>query len=590
MIGLFLITAVLLVYWQVQYFDFVGFDDELYVTKNRQVQAGLTYRGFLWAFATTQAANWHPLTWLSHMLDSHLYGLNPAGHHWTNLLFHMANSLILFYLFQKITGATWRSAVVAGLFALHPLHVESVAWVAERKDVLSTFFGFLSIAAYSRYTGTKRLLDYLLCMLLLGLGLMAKPMLVTFPFLFLLLDFWPLNRFQGEGNAEQQPGLGSGSGGRRILPLVVEKIPLLVPVFLSCITTIMAQSSKGAVQTLQYFPFHVRIANALVAYATYIAKAFWPRRLSVYYPHPGNLPPLWKVFGAVLLVAGLTALSIRMLKKYPYVAVGWFWFLGTLVPVIGLVQVGTQAMADRYTYIPLTGIFIVLSWGARDLLSKRHWAKPVFIAGSCIILALLSLETRIQAGHWKNGVTLFEHAVRLNPRNSLGHNNLAAALHAGGSTDRAVFHFKEALKIAPEDIVARTNLAVILYEQGKFEEVGRHLREVLRLDSEYTAARYHLGILAWKRKNAREALYHFARLIRTDPGFGKAYYQIGVVLAQQGNLEKARAFLSRAVQIDPGNIQARKQLEYIREIKKLSESGRSDINKSLLSPQMDSNQ
>ena len=297
-ICLLLVAVILVSYWQVQYADFVGFDDERYVTKNPEVQAGLTWQGVVWAFTTLHDGNWFPLTWLSHMLDCELYGLNPMGHHWSSLLLHMVNSLLFFFVFRQMTGEIWPSAFVAALFALHPLHVESVAWVSERKDVLSTFFGLLSIAAYIRYVRERQFIRYLLAMLFLSLGLMAKPMLVTLPFVFLLLDFWPLGRLYGEGDSVLQPGGRTGIDLRQIWRLILEKVPFLVPVLFSCITTLMAQSSGGAVVPLKHFSLPVRISNALVAYIRYVVKAVWPYHLAVYYPHPGDTLPAWQFFGA----------------------------------------------------------------------------------------------------------------------------------------------------------------------------------------------------------------------------------------------------------------------------------------------------
>ena len=425
-ISLLLITAILIAYWQVKDFDFICFDDKPYVTENRHVQAGLTVKGFAWAFTTFHASNWHPLTWLSHMTDCELYGLNPMGHHWTSLQFHIANTLLLFFILQYMTGALWRSAFVAALFAMHPLHVESIAWVAERKDVLSTFFGMLTLLAYCRYAKQPSLAGYLLIILFLSMGLMAKPMLVTFPFLFLLLDFWPLERLRSE----------------TVSRLILEKIPMLVPVVISSCLTFMAQQSSGAVKPLESFSLTVRIANAFVSYASYAVKAIWPHNLTIFYPHPGNALPLWQVLGAILLVGGASFLAIRSLKKYPYIAVGLFWYLGMLVPVIGLVQVGQQAMADRYTYIPMTGLFIIIAWGFSDLSTKWHYRKIVLTLFAVIILSVLAVSTFFQLGYWRNSVALFERAVSITENNYLAHNNLGAALLEKGKFDKAVLHIK----------------------------------------------------------------------------------------------------------------------------------------------------
>ena len=370
MISLLLILAIIIAYGQVKNFDFVGYDDQEYVTENIQVQKGLTVEGIIWAFTAFHSANWHPLTWLSHMLDCELYGLNPMGHHWTNLIIHMANTILLFLVLKLMTGAIWRSAFVAALFALHPLHVESVAWVSERKDVLSTFFGLLMIVAYYRHFKMSNLKNYLLVIIFFCLGLMAKPMIITFPFVLLLLDFWPLKRFQFENHCLSQCDGKTRCYFKGSSRLILEKIPLFIPVVISCVLTFLAQQSQGAVKALGALPLTNRVANAFVSYVSYTVKAVWPSNLAVFYPHPGNTIPAWQIIAAVLIIAVANFLSIHSLKKYPYIAVGLFWYLGTLIPVIGLVQVGEQAIADRYTYIPLIGVFIIIAWGVPDLLKK----------------------------------------------------------------------------------------------------------------------------------------------------------------------------------------------------------------------------
>jgi len=558
---LLLVSVILVSYWQVQFADFVGFDDERYVTKNRDVQAGLTWQGVVWAFTTLHEANWHPLTWLSHMFDCELYGMNPMGHHWTSLLFHMANSLLLFYIFQQMTGAAWPSAFVAALFALHPLHVESVAWVSQRRDVLSTFFGFLSIALYFRYVKKRTLVSYLLSMLLLSLGLMAKPMLVTLPFVFILLDFWPLKRFHGEGDTLSQAGRRTGIEGRQVGWLVLEKTPFLVLISFSCITTFMAQRSGGAVISLKHFSLPVRISNALVAYIRYIVKAVWPNHLSVYYPHPGETLAAWQVFGAALLIIGMSVLAMRLLNRYPYVAVGWFWFLGTLIPVIGIVQVGLQAMADRYTYVPLTGLFVIIAWGISDLTSKWSYRTILLFVSACIVLFLLIVRTMIQVDHWKNAVTLFENAIKIDYNNSLAQNNLATALSLQGKIDKAVFHYREAMRIDPNSVLIRNNLAAMLFSQGKFEEAARHYREILKVDPENFMAHYNFGVIFLKNNNIQAAYVHFAEAIRIHSDFAEAYDYIGLILAHQGKFKEAEIFFSRAIQIAPDFVKARKHFE-----------------------------
>ncbi len=561
-ICLVLVVGILSCYWQVQNFGFVNIDDSVYVYENPHVRAGLTFDGLIWAFTTNEAANWHPLTWFSHMLDWQLFGPDPGAHHWTNLLFHMANSLLLFFIFNKMTGTIWRSAFVAGLFALHPLHVESVAWISERKDVLSTFFGLLSIGAYVRYAERKHRLSYLMCVLFLGLGLMAKPMLVSLPFVLLLLDFWPLKRFAGENYSAPRTGAAAVFSGRNLFPLIREKIPLFILVFLLSVTAITAQQSKGAVQTLEYFPFHFRIYNALITYVTYIAKTVWPSHLSIYYPHPGNTLLLWQVAGAASLLIVITVMVIRISGRYPYAVVGWFWYLGTLVPVIGLVQVGTQAMADRYTYIPLIGLFIIVAWGISDIAGDWKYRKAVLVAFAVIVLSALGVRTATQVGYWQNDVALYANAIRVDDRNDLAHNNLGVALDAMGRRDQAISHYRKSVEINPLNVNAFNNLANVLADKGRLGEAEKYYRKALRIEPENEVFLYNLGALYIRQGKTKMALEQFAEALRIKPDFAKVYNHMGVVLARQGKLEKARIFFLKAIQIDPDFKATRRNLKF----------------------------
>jgi tetratricopeptide (TPR) repeat protein len=563
LVCMFLVVAVLAAYWQLPSCGFVSFDDKPYVTENRQVQQGLTAKGLAWAFTTFHGANWHPLTWLSHMLDCQLYGLNPLGHHWTSLLFHIGNTLLLFFILQQMTGALWQSAFVAALFALHPLHVESVAWVAERKDVLSTFFGILAIIAYYRYVKQKSVVNYLFVFFFLCLGLMAKPMLVTWPFLLLLLDFWPLNRLHLSTSGNRQVESITSFDFKIFFKLILEKIPLFIPVLFSSIITFMAQQSRGAVNSLTSLPLDIRINNALVAWISYVIKAIWPAHLIVFYPHPGNMLPIWQGAGAALLIAGSTCAAVRLSRQYPYGIVGLFWYLGTLVPVIGLVQVGKQAMADRYTYIPLTGLFIVVAWGFSDLLGKWRYRKIFLAVLAAIILSALTVRTFLQVGYWQNAVTLFENAIKVTPDNALAQNNLGAALSEDGRFDEAMAYFTKAIQINPEYANAHNNLAILLSGQGKYEEAELHYLEAIKFDTEHPDAHYNLGRLLLRQKRYKEAGAHFAEMIKIDPTDAKAYNKIGFILAQQGKLQGAREFLKKATQLDPDDLKARDYLEIL---------------------------
>ena len=486
---------------------FVNFDDEDYITANPNVQAGLTARSIGWAFTTTACANWHPVTWLTHLADVQFFGLDAGGHHRTSVLIHAANVVLLFLLLVRMTGALWRPAFVAALFAVHPLHVESVAWIAERKDVLSTAFWLLTLLAWLRWLEEKTAARYAQVLVLFALGLMAKPMLVTFPFTLFLLDVWPLKR--------------------ATYPLMWrEKLPFIALSFASCVVTFFVQRSGGAVQTLQNFPFGERLANAVVAYTTYLEKTIWPAGLAVFYPYSLGGLPGWAVAGLAALLAAATAVAFRLRDKAPYLAVGWLWFLGTLVPVIGLVQIGSQSMADRYTYVPLIGIFVAVAWGVAGLVSGSRAAQyAVSAIGIAIVLALF-VATRAQAAAWLNSETLFEHALTVTTDNWLAHSNLGAAFLDEGRIEDGIAHEKEALRIRPA----------------------------------YTEAHYNLGLALEKSGRHTEAIQEFERALSLRPGFAKAHNNLAGVLAGQGQMDAAMTHLEQAIRVEPGNTDARYNL------------------------------
>ncbi|RZB35316.1 MAG: hypothetical protein SRB1_01084 [Desulfobacteraceae bacterium Eth-SRB1] len=556
---LFLVAANLVIYWQITSHEFISFDDGSYITQNPYVQSGLTFESIKWAFTTFHASNWHPLTWLSHMLDIELYGLNSMGHHWTSLQIHLINTLLLFFILQYMTGAIWKSAFVAALFALHPLHVESVAWVAERKDVLSTFFGMLTILAYIRYVIKRDLFRYFLVFISLSLGLMAKPMLVTMPFVMLLLDLWPLKRLNLPLN---QP---AGSQNSNFIPLILEKIPFLVPVAISSILTLVAQHSS-ALKTLESFPLQTRVANGLISYINYIVKTLWPLHLSVFYPHPGNNLPAWQIIGATLLIAAAIFLSIHTFKKYPYIIVGLFWFFITLFPVIGIIQVGDQAMADRYTYIPLIGIFIIFAWGGSDIIKKWTDKKiiPAIIAAAVILL--LTMQSFLQTTHWKNSITLFENSIKVTENNWLAHNNLGIALFSEGKFDKAIYHYKKALNIRPDTVCAIKNLGIAMFDKGNLKVAFQYFNKALVINPEDWDAHYKLGAILEKQGKFNEAIRHFTEVIRINASYAPAYNEIGIILAQKGKLQKSNDFFSKAIQLEPDYKEARNNLLILKQL------------------------
>jgi len=473
LICLFLGLFTLAVYWQVENHEFLDYDDNDYITENHHIMRGVTFENMAWAFTAEVSSNWHPLTLLSHMLDCQLYGLDSGSHHVTNLFFHITNTLLLFFVLKRMTDALWQSAFVAALFALHPLHVESVAWIAERKDVLSTFFWILTMWCYVRYVDRPRVNRYLLVVLFFMLGLMTKPMLVTLPFVLLLLDYWPLKRFQF-----RQPGK---------LRLILEKLPLLVLSAASCFLTYFIQHRWGAVEPLSVHPLTVRIANVLISYIAYMGKMIWPFHLAVLYPYSRTFP-WWQVSGACLLLVFISLVVIRTVRQRPYLAVGWLWYMGTLVPVIGLVQVGVQAMADRYTYVPFIGLFIAIAWGVPELVARWRHRISLLACISSATLLLLMILTWMQLQHWKDGITVFEHAVHVTNNNMVGHAVLATALISDGQLNEAVIHLNESLRINSEYAMAHNNLGVALTLQGRTAEAIRHYSEALRINPRYSDA------------------------------------------------------------------------------------------------------
>ncbi|PJB30514.1 hypothetical protein CO110_00150 [Candidatus Desantisbacteria bacterium CG_4_9_14_3_um_filter_40_11] len=538
---LLLSIVTLSAYWPVLHCEFVIYDDASYVTGNPHVQSGLTWDSLRWAFTAKDCHNWHPLTWISHMLDCDLYGLNPAGHHATNLLLHILNTLLIFLLLRRMTGTHWRSAFVAALFALHPLHVESVAWVAERKDVLSTFFWALTIWTYVRYTEKPRVVRYLLVVLLFALGLMAKPMIVTLPLLLLLLDFWPLRRipltvrFWGREIriAEEVGRLGNSPPSWK--QLVAEKLPLLALSLVSSALTLSAQSDLvGSLRC----PFKYRLANAVITYLSYMKKMIWPTKLVVLYPFPISIKLSTLVMSAILL-GYLTIQAIRQAKTRPYLFTGWFWYIVTLLPVIGLVQVGFQSMADRYTYVPIVGLFIIIAWGTYDLAARWQLGPAIMSSLAVLVAAACIMVSYTQAGYWENSVTLFEHTLRCTTDNFIIENNLGVAFFEQGKFEAARQHFAEATKINPNDTEAQFSLANTLLKQNKLTEAYEHLMIVLQQAPNHWRAHSMLGLVLVKQGKPEEALGHFSEAVRIKPTNLKLRSQLEMALDQVGRSKEA---------------------------------------------------
>jgi len=542
LICIFLVLATATIYWQVKDHEFINYDDNIYVTENLNVQAGLTRESVSWAFTTSHHATWFPMTWLSHMLDYQLYGLHPKGHHLTSLFLHIANALILFIVLSRMTGALWQSGFVAVIFALHPFNVESVAWVAQRTNVLSTFFWLLTMWAYIRYVEKPNIKRSGLMVLFFALGLMSKPMLVTLPFVLLLMDYWPLRRFklgQEKGNGDIPEKYTDK--GPDILRLVREKIPLFLLATGAGIVTFIVQKSGGAFQSMETISLSARLTNAMVSYLEYLEKMIWPRGLSILYPHPGNTLAVWKGILCGMALVGITIISIRLIRKAPYFAVGWFWYLGTLVPVIGIVQAGGHAMADRYAYIPLIGIFIIVAWGVPELISKWRHKEKVLSVSAGILIPTLMVMTWTQVGHWKNSITIYKHAIRVTdkkyPSLALIHNNLGIALRVEQKKEEAISHYKMAIKLNPNYTKAHYNLGNALFSMNETEEAISHYKTAVKLKPNYTNAHYNLGYALLQKGEMKEAVHHFRETLKLRPDFVAARNHLELALLQSQKLE-----------------------------------------------------
>ncbi|MGA3194693.1 MAG: tetratricopeptide repeat protein [Terriglobales bacterium] len=531
-----LTVATLAVYWQTSGHAFIRLDDGQYVYENPIVKAGLTSAGFAWAFTTFAASNWHPLTWLSLMLDCQLFGLDPGADHLINVFFHLANSALVFLVCSKLTRRPWRSLVVAGIFALHPLHVESVAWIAERKDVLSTFFGLLALLAYVFYTEARTSRRYIVMASLFALSLLAKPMLVTFPFLLLLLDFWPLRRIEWPTSWPVPK------------PLLLEKIPLLAMTAASSVVTILAQRNEPMI-SLTHLSIPDRFANAIVAYVSYLGKIFGPANLAVMYPF--HVPPASSVLGALLVLAVITVASVWLARRAPYFLVGWFWYLGMLVPVIGILQVGSQSMADRYTYLPLVGLSIAIVWGAADLLESRHlaWYYGAIPAG--VLLLILSIAAHRQVAYWKDSQTLFERTLAVTEGNFLIENNMALIMAEQGKHSEAIDYYQKAIAIQPDLAEPHVNLAQELMTAGRPGEAVPHLNDALRLKPDLPLAHMDLVILAAAQGNTAEENRHLNELLRLSAGDPVAQGYACFALRQIGRPEEAIAHCTESLRLDP---------------------------------------
>lgn len=557
-IGLLLGLLTLLVYLPVWNNGFIAYDDPDYLVENRMVQSGLTWAGVKWAFTTWHADNWHPLTWLSHMLDCELFGPEAGAHHFMNVLLHAACALVLFQVWRRLTGDLWPAALVAALFAWHPLHVESVAWASERKDVLSTLFGLLTLWAYVGYAAptanrhSNRRTLYGAAVLCFVLSLLAKPMLVTLPFVLVLLDWWPLRRLSGSQPDEAGPHPAWFPQLSVLVRLLAEKLPFLVLSAASCVITYLAQREQGAVVSLEESPLALRCGNAVVAYARYLLKMIWPFDLAVVYPLPRTLN------GSQVALAGLVLLLISawVLKqgRRPHLLVGWLWYLGTLVPVIGLVQVGGQAMADRYTYFPLTGIFVMLAWEGRAWLVQRKSRVPLATAAAALALAGCLILTNLQVRYWRDTETLFARAIEVTSDNPVAYTHLAGALARKGQTETAVELYRESLRLGPNQPAAHNNLANLLNALGQTNEALAHLQTARNLKPDDPVVLWNLGLQYAAREQYDTAMEYFSQAARLAPAHPRPRLLSARTQARRGLVRDALVHLEAALRLDPNHL------------------------------------
>jgi tetratricopeptide (TPR) repeat protein len=546
LISLILFAATLLLYLPALNSAFVNYDDPAYVTSNSRVLKGLTWSNIAWAFTATTEANWHPLTWISHMGDVRLFGVNPRGHHLTSALLHAVNVVLLFFVLRKATGSLLRSAVVAGLFAVHPLNVECVAWVAERKSVLSMFFLLLTLMSYGWYAHKRSIGRYAVVAGLFALGLAAKPMVVTLPILLLLWDYWPLERVAFESSARPT-----------LFQLVAEKVPLLAMSAASCWVTLYAQHRGGALGTVELLPLGFRVENAIYSYAAYVGKAIWPSGLAVFYPHPENSLAVWKVLAAGVLLATITGLAWIYREKHRYLLTGWLWYLVALVPMIGIVQVGRQAMADRYAYLPMIGLFIVAVWGGAELLTQLQTSAAVQFAIAAAVLIVYASLAFLQINYWHSSYTLFSHALRVTTHNGIAEDNFGAALMEMGRPDLALPHFEAAAEYIPQLASAHYNLAVLEQQQNHSDAAKREYELTLQYSSdaiELAQAHSNLGFLLLENNDPGAAVGEFTAALQINPGKQNSLLGRGIAEYRLRNLDAAVADLSRAADLSGAQI------------------------------------
>ncbi len=563
LICLILIIAILATYWQVRSHDFISFDDDIYITNNSYVQDGLTAQSISWAFITDHAGYWIPLTWLSHMLDCHFFGMNSGSHHMVNVFYHLLNVLLLFLIFKRLTGTFWRPCFVAAVFAFHPIHIESVAWAAERKDVLSTFFWMMTIWSYISFVKQQNIIRYFIVLLFFVLGIMAKPMVVTLPFVLVLLDFWPLERFHADTIIED----GSNKKNILILQSVIEKIPLFIFSLASSVITINLQHKAGAVTSLNSLSLNERIANAVLSYSKYLGKLFWPIDLAILYPYPSDLN--WvAVIGAGILIILITAVAVKLGKRKPYLIVGWLWYMGTLVPVIGIAQSGLQAMADRFAYIPFIGIYIMIAWSIPEIFERLHIKKRLYLIFSILFLLPIMIITPKQLKYWRSSIPLYEHTLRVTQNNYVIHTNLGVVLENHGRVDEAISHYKKSLEINPVDPNTNVNLGTAFFSQGKMNRAIDHYQKAIQIDSESALAHNNLGLVLICTGNIETAIEHFQEAVKYKSNFPDAHNNLIIARDILNKIKSAKEKMDKALDINPKDLSRSSTMNHIDKVKK----------------------
>lgn len=550
--GLILMVIVLILYWPVRGYDFIALDDHLYVVENPHIQKGITLGSLAWSLTALYAANWHPLTWLSLMADYRLFHFNAGGYHISNLILHMFNTLLLFYILRLTTGAMGRSVVVAALFAVHPLNIESVAWIAERKNLLGALFWFLTILAYVHYTKQMSRIWYVTMLIFFSLGLMAKPMLVALPVVLLFLDYWPLQRFSF-GRA------GSRTGNAEVAALLMEKIPLAILAFLSSVITFYAAKLGGAVKSVSLFPIGGRIANVFISYSLYLVKMVWPSDLAIFYPYPES-QPIWQVAAAVLFFLLATGFAFAKGEELRYLAVGWFWYVTTLLPVIGVIQVGFQAMANRYAYLALVGVFIIIAWGVPDLLRSLAGRRLLLPAAAGIMILVLASSTRAQLPNWRDSEAAFEQALKVTKSNHIAQFGMGNVWLVRGDFRRAINCYEETLRIKPDYAEAHNNLALALMRMGRKDEAVFHFRGALGDKPHYAEAYNNLGVALADQRKFPEAEISFRRAVELQNGYTAASNNLYLLLLEEGRIDEAIEGFRALVSATPEDTASRENL------------------------------